>query len=106
MSWLSNLDPSQQGNVPLEHRSGSGGAGLARSCDERAPDWVRQTAAVGGVELFQAWLQRFAYRRHRHDNYAICLTEAGVQTFDYRGATHVSTPGQVVVLHPDGPHYR
>src|SRR5215218_3577532 len=84
--------------------SGSGGAGLERSCEDSSSDWVRQTDAVGGVELFAARLQRLAYRRHRHDTYAISLTEFGVQSFSYRGATHVSTPGQVVVLHPDEPH--
>src|SRR5215212_5059855 len=65
---------------------------------------MRQTEAVGGVELFAARLQRLSYRRHRHDTYAISLTESGVQAFSYRGATHVSTPGQVVVLHPDESH--
>ena len=32
------------------------------------------------------------------------LTEVGVQAFDYRGVAEVSTPGQVVVLHPDETH--
>jgi AraC-like DNA-binding protein len=86
------------------HPSGSGGAGLERSCGDSSSDWMRQTEAVGGVELFAARLRRLAYRRHRHDTYAISLTELGVQAFTYRGATHVSTPGQVVVLHPDEPH--
>ena len=86
------------------HPSGSGGAGLERSCDEGASDWVRQTDVVGGVELFEARLQRLNYRRHRHDTYAISLTESGVLTFGYRGAAHVSLPGQVVVLHPDELH--
>ncbi len=88
----------------LVNRSGSGGIGLERSCDEHASDWIRQTEVIAGVELFEAHLQRFAYRRHRHDTYAIGLTESGVQAFAYRGATHASTPGQVVVLHPDEPH--
>jgi AraC-like DNA-binding protein len=83
---------------------GSGGVGLERSCDDSSSDWMRQTDAVGGVELFEARLQRLAYRRHRHDTYAISLTEIGVQAFTYRGATHVSTPSQVVVLHPDEAH--
>lgn len=83
---------------------GSGGKGLERSCGERSSDWIRQTDPVGGVELLEAWLQRFAYRTHRHDTYAIGLTETGVQAFDYRGSTYVSTPGHVVVLHPDEPH--
>ena len=45
-----------------------------------------------------------AYARHRHDTYAIGVTEAGVQTFDYRGRVERSVPGQVVVLHPDEVH--
>ena len=84
--------------------SASGGAGLERSCDENSPDWMRQTDVVGGVELFEARLQRLSYRRHRHDTYAISLTESGVLGVTYRGATHVGMPGQVVVLHPDEPH--
>jgi AraC-like DNA-binding protein len=56
------------------------------------------------VALLEAWFQGAAYRRHRHDTYAIGVTESGVQAFGYRGATHVSTPGQVVVLHPDEAH--
>ncbi|HEU0116158.1 MAG TPA: AraC family transcriptional regulator [Thermomicrobiales bacterium] len=84
--------------------SGSGGEGLERSCEADGPDWIRQSDVVGGVELFEARLRRLAYRRHRHDVYAISLTEAGVQAFAYRGETHVSAPGQVVVLHPDEPH--
>jgi len=59
---------------------------------------------VGGVERFRAWLGREAYDTHRHDTYAIGLTDRGVQVFDYRGAERVSLPGQVVVLHPDERH--
>lgn len=59
---------------------------------------------MGGVELFRAWFDGPAYAKHRHDTYAIGLTDRGVQVFDYRGAGRVSTPGQVVVLHPDEVH--
>jgi AraC-like DNA-binding protein len=45
-----------------------------------------------------------AFSRHRHDTYAIGVTDLGVQAFDYRGAVERSTPGQVVILHPDEPH--
>lgn len=65
---------------------------------------MRSSAGAGGVEFLEAWFQGTAYRTHRHDTYAICLTTSGVQTFDYRGAAQVSLPGQVVVLHPDEPH--
>ena len=84
--------------------SRSGGQGLEQSCGEGAADWLRQTEAVGGIELLEARLQRYSYRPHRHDTYAIGLTESGVQAFTYRGAAHASTPGLVVVLHPDEPH--
>jgi AraC-like DNA-binding protein len=59
---------------------------------------------VGGVELLRAWFGGRAYARHRHDTYAIGVTEAGVQMFDYRGRTERAGPGEVVVLHPDEPH--
>jgi AraC-like DNA-binding protein len=56
------------------------------------------------VELMRARFGGRAYARHRHDTYAICLTEVGVQMFDYRGRVETSRPGQVVVLHPDEAH--
>jgi hypothetical protein len=59
---------------------------------------------VDGVELFQAWFSRRGFTRHRHDTYAIGVTESGVQVFDYRGRVERSLPGQVVVLHPDEMH--
>jgi AraC-like DNA-binding protein len=84
--------------------SRSGGEGLERSCGEQSSDWVRSTDVVGGVELLEAWFQGPAYHKHRHDTYAISLTQTGVQAFAYRGATHASLPGMVVVLHPDETH--
>lgn len=65
---------------------------------------MRHTAAAAGVDLLEAWFQGPAYRQHRHDTYAIGLTERGVQAFAYRGAVHISRPGDVVVLHPDELH--
>lgn len=59
---------------------------------------------AAGVELMRAWFGGRAYARHRHDTYAIGVTDSGVQTFDYRGATCASTAGRVIVLHPDEPH--
>jgi hypothetical protein len=65
---------------------------------------VRGRGPIDGVELLRARLTGRAYATHRHDTYAICVTEAGVQAFDYRGRTETSRPGNVVVLHPDEPH--
>jgi AraC-like DNA-binding protein len=80
----------------------SAGEGLERSCG--AGDWVRGRGPAGGVELLRAWFGGRAYARHRHDTYAIGVTEAGIQVFDYRGRVERSRPGQVVVLHPDEAH--
>lgn len=81
------------------------GAGrLERSCAAPAADWVSSTELVGGVTLLRAWFAGVAYARHRHDTYAIGVTDSGVQVFDYRGATQVSTPGQVALLYPDEAH--
>jgi AraC-like DNA-binding protein len=80
----------------------SAGEGLVRSCDHG--DWVVTSHPREGVELLRAWFGARAYERHRHDTYAISVTEVGVQTFDYRGQVERATPGQVVVLHPDEMH--
>jgi AraC-like DNA-binding protein len=56
------------------------------------------------VALLRASFAGFAYARHRHDTYAVCVTDRGLQGFDYRGAAWTSAPGQIVVLHPDEPH--
>src|SRR5580704_3644322 len=74
------------------------GAGLEHSC---GPDeWVDAAAPVDGVELFRARLRGSPFSRHRHDVYAIGVTEEGVQAFGYRGTVEHSLPGQVYVLHP------
>lgn len=65
---------------------------------------MRCDAPAGGIERMRAWFAGAAFARHRHDTYAIGITESGVQSFRYRGAVHSSVPGQAVVLHPDEPH--
>src|SRR5262252_5103305 len=80
----------------------SAGEGLVRSCVRG--DWVHTRRPGDGVELMRAWFGGRAYERHRHDTYAISVTEAGVQTFDYRGKVERALPGEVVVLHPDEMH--
>ncbi len=79
---------------------GESSIGLERSCG----DWVRSFGPVGGVEVLQARFASGGFSPHRHDTYGIGVTDAGVQTFDYRGSTERSLPGQVTVLHPDEKH--
>ena len=57
-----------------------------------------------GIQRLQAWFAGKGFSRHRHDRYAIGVTDSGVQSFWYRGTTHASTAGDVVVLHPDELH--
>jgi len=82
----------------------SAGKGLERSCRGTVAGWIASTRPVGGVELFSAWFAGRAYQKHRHDTYAIGVTDFGVQVFDYRGSVHASIPGQVTVLYPDEVH--
>jgi hypothetical protein len=77
-------------------------AGLERPCGPE--EWVDATRPVDGVELFRARLRGRPFSSHRHDVYAIGVTEEGVQAFGYRGTVERSLPGQVFVLHPDELH--
>ena len=52
----------------------------------------------------RAYFRGHAFSPHRHDTYAVGVTSAGVQAFDYRGSARYSLPGQVFVLHPDERH--
>jgi AraC-like DNA-binding protein len=83
---------------------GADGDGLERSCGATPADWLRSRELSDGVQLLQAWFAGHGFDTHRHDTYAIGLTDVGVQAFDYRGATETSTAGKVVVLHPDETH--
>lgn len=60
--------------------------------------------APGPLDRVEAHFTGAAFAPHRHDTYAIGFTIAGVQQFDYRGATRNSLPGGIVVLHPDEQH--
>src|SRR4029450_10070397 len=82
----------------------SGGEGLERSCNEAVADWIVSAGPVGGVELCRAWFAGKAYAKHRHDTYAIGLTDCGVQVFDYGGSAWTSTPGEGGVVPPGGGH--
>jgi AraC-like DNA-binding protein len=64
----------------------------------------RIVRSPGAIERIDARLAGAAYAPHRHDTYAIGVTLEGVQSFDYRGRSRSSLPGEIVVLHPDELH--
>ncbi|MCG8693680.1 MAG: AraC family transcriptional regulator [Minwuiales bacterium] len=78
--------------------------GLERLCDGPDQGWFRSVEPARGVELFEAWFAGHAYDKHRHDTYAVGVTETGVQAFDYRGASVRATAGNVVAIYPDEVH--
>ena len=59
---------------------------------------------AAGLQRLCARFSGHAYDRHRHETYAVGVTEAGLQCFHYRGAAWASTTGQVIVLYPDEVH--
>lgn len=65
-------------------------------------NWVSK--APGILDRLEGTFLGAAYAPHRHDTYAIGITLRGIQTFDYRGTTQHSKPGQMVILHPDELH--
>lgn len=67
-----------------------------------AENWLFR--APGDIDRIEACFTGVAFGPHRHDIYAVGVTLRGVQSFDYRGETRHSLPGQLVVLHPDERH--
>lgn len=60
--------------------------------------------APGDMARIEGCFTGAAFGPHRHDIYAVGVTLEGIQSFDYRGETRHSLPGQMVVLHPDERH--
>jgi AraC-like DNA-binding protein len=65
---------------------------------------MSRRACGPGIERSEVFFGDQAFSPHRHDTYVIGVTECGVQTFDYRGATHRARRGDAFVLHPDERH--
>jgi AraC-like ligand binding domain len=68
------------------------------------PDFLIADPPAAGLQRLRAGFSSHAYDRHRHETYAVGVTEAGLQCFHYRGAARASTPGRVVVIYPDEVH--
>ncbi len=74
---------------------------LERLCKH---DAIVTAPGEDGMERIEARFSGNGFSPHRHDTYALGLTLSGVQTFTYRGAARFSTPGRLIVLHPDELH--
>jgi AraC-like DNA-binding protein len=71
---------------------------------EAAGDFVALDEPQAGLQRLVARFYGHAYDPHRHECYAIGVTDWGVQSFRYRGIERASVRGQVIVIHPDEPH--
>lgn len=69
-----------------------------------AADFLVVDEPVAGMQRLRARFCGHAYDPHRHETYAVGLTEAGIQAFRYRGVEQASTPRRTIVLHPDELH--
>lgn len=67
-------------------------------------DYVTLDEPRTGLQRLAARFRGHAFDPHRHECYAIGITDGGVQSFRYRGAERASLRGQIMVIHPDEPH--
>ena len=58
-------------------------------CAERGRGLDSAHLSVDGVELFRSWYASEAYQKHRHDTYAVGVSDSGVQVLDCRGSVRV-----------------
>lgn len=66
-------------------------------------DWILRSQS-SGVERIEAFFHGHGYQMHRHDTYALGITLAGVQSFQYKKSLRHSLPGNSMALYPDEPH--
>ena len=56
------------------------------------------------VGLLQAFHVNYAYPRHSHDHYVVCLIERGVQSFTHKGTKYVTPPSGLILINPGVVH--
>jgi AraC-like DNA-binding protein len=78
--------------------------GLGRLCERPEESGIYAAPDRQGLSRIGAQFYGNAYAPHRHDTYSLGITMHGVQTFSYRGQSHFSMPGNLVILHPDELH--
>ncbi len=56
------------------------------------------------VSLLHAFHVEYAYPRHSHDHYVVCLIERGVQSFTLKGTKYVTPPSGLILINPGMVH--
>jgi AraC-like DNA-binding protein len=59
---------------------------------------------AGPVEVLRAKFTGRAFSPHWHEEFAIGLIDAGIERFEYQGATHVAGQGDIVLLNAGDVH--
>lgn len=56
------------------------------------------------VNALYAYHRNFAYPRHSHDEYVICLVERGLQSFTHKGTKYITPPSGLILINPSIVH--
>ncbi|MEM7128189.1 MAG: AraC family transcriptional regulator [Chloroflexota bacterium] len=72
-----------------------------RQTKEQRRFWHNTELDVG---LMHAYQVDYAYPRHSHDQYVVCLIEEGVQSFTHNGTKHVTPPSGLILINPGVVH--
>ena len=69
-------------------------------------EWSRyyREPALHDLEVLHARFVNHAFARHSHDYYVVGCIESGVQAYRYRGARHLTSAGQIFLVHPGEAH--
>lgn len=56
------------------------------------------------IGLMQAYHVNYAYPKHSHDQYVMCLIEQGVQSFTLKGTKYITLPRRLILINPGEVH--
>ena len=57
-----------------------------------------------GISLFKACFNKFFYKKHKHQEFAIGVIEKGAQKFYHKGNQYVAAPRTIITVNPDEIH--
>jgi len=65
---------------------------------------IIRPGAIPAIELLTGKVLKHAYKPHAHEQYAIGVVEAGVQSYQEPGGAYTVTPGTLFTLNPGDVH--